>query len=392
MHPAIFNLGFRPFFTGACIFAVISIAYWLSIYLGGIPVNFVNLSPFQWHAHEMIYGYSLAVISGFLLTAVKNWTSQQTPHDGLLAALFSLWLLARLTWLFDAWLLDTSLIKLAAFFDLTFVLALMTAISLPIIRTKKWRQLAILTKLILLGTGNLMFYLGLFGYINDGVHLAIYGGLYLIIGLILTIGRRLIPFFIKLGVDSTTEPYNVRWLDLLSLVFFLVFFISELFLDIFWLPSLATTVLSITTTIRIIGWYTPGIWKTPLLWSLLLSLGFIDLGFIFIILRDWFSVSPYLATHAFGVGGIGVITMGMMARVTIGHTGRNLKSPPAILPYSLGLLLIGTLIRVVMPIFDEGHYTLWLGLSGGCWLLSFTTFCYAFLPILSQPRIDQKYG
>lgn len=386
-HPALFNLGFRPFFSGACVFAAISIAYWLNIYLGSASLSLIGLSSFQWHAHEMIYGYGLSVIAGFLLTAVKNWTGLPMPQGHTLAAVFALWVMARLTWIIDA-----SFIQLAAFFDLTFILSLIFVIARPIIATKQWRQLAVLSKLILLGIGNLFFYLGVLGYSDSGIHLAIYGGLYLVIGLILTIGRRVIPFFVENGVGYPVQLYNSRLIDISSLLFFLVFFFSELFLQIPWLSRLAAAAMFVITTVRIIGWYTPGIWKTPLLWSLYAALGFIDLGFILFATREWTLISPYLSLHAFGVGGIGVMTMGMMARVSIGHTGRNLKTPPRVIPYCLALLVAGVIIRVLLPAVFKQYYSAWIILSGSCWVLGFTLFAYAFLPILSQPRPDHKYG
>lgn len=385
--PALFNLGFRPFFSGACLLAAITIAYWLSIYSGMTSLTLSGISPFQWHAHEMIYGYALAVIAGFLLTAVKNWTGLQMPHGRGLAAIFMLWILARVSWMFSP-----SSIYLAAFFDLGFIAVLIYAIARPIILAKQWRQMAILSKLLLMGIGNVMFYLGALGYSDGGIELAIYGGLYLVIGLILTIGRRVIPFFIERGVGYPVQLFNSRWIDISSLVFFLLFFVSELFLDLPWLSQLLAAAMFVVTTVRIIGWYTPGIWKTPLLWSLFIALGFIDLGFLLFATREWTMISPYLPTHAFGVGGIGVITMGMMARVSIGHTGRNLQTPPWVVPYCLGLLVIGTVIRVLLPVFFAEHYSLWIAISGSCWVLGFALFAYAFVPILSQPRPDQKYG
>ena len=185
-HPAIFNLGFRAFFAGASIFSCISIACWLTIYAGMNDIfssnaifsffGFKNLSPFQWHAHEMIYGYSLAVIAGFLLTAVKNWTGLQTTHGYPLAILFSIWALARIFWLAgEQWLL------IAALFDMTFICALIIAVASPIFATKQWRQMAILSKLFLLAFGNLAFYLDAFSNFENGIRIGLYGGLYLVI-------------------------------------------------------------------------------------------------------------------------------------------------------------------------------------------------------------------
>jgi uncharacterized protein involved in response to NO len=146
------------------------------------------------------------------------------------------------------------------------------------------------------------------------------------------------------------------------------------------------------TTVRIIGWYTPGILKMPLLWSLFVALIFIDLGFLLFAAQGWMSISPYLATHTFAVGGIGFMTMRMMARASIGHTGRSLKTLPRLLPCCLGLLLLGATIRVILPIMFGQYYSLWISLSGICWVIAFILFAYAFLPILSRPRPDQKDG
>jgi len=386
-HPTLFNLGFRPFFMGASLFAIFSIGYWLRFNQGFFPLNLSSLSPFQWHAHEMVFGYSLAVIVGFLLTAVKNWTGQQTPHGLPLIALFSLWLIARVLWLYSE-----DVIFFAAIFDLLFITLSIIAIAKPIIAAKKWRQLAILSKLIFLGAANLVFYLSALNYIENQVHLSIYAGLYLIIGLILTIGRRIIPLFVQSGVSETITLFNAKWLDISSLLCFLTFFISVLFFTNSAIPQIAASLMVIITTIRIIGWYTPGVWKSPLLWSFYIALFFIDIGFLLFALSVPLQISPFLSTHAFAVGGIGVITMGMMARVSIGHTSRNLQKPPARLFYSLILLTLAAIVRVLIPVFTDYSYFVWVNISGVLWLLSFTLFCSTFVPIWTQPRLDNKYG
>ena len=116
---AVLNLGFRPFFLGAAIFAVVSMMLWMDVYVFQLPLSIARISSFQWHAHEMIYGFTIAVIAGFLLTAVKNWTGIQTLHGFSLLGLFALWALPRVLFLFG-----TPLIFVAGFFDMLFVLCL----------------------------------------------------------------------------------------------------------------------------------------------------------------------------------------------------------------------------------------------------------------------------
>jgi len=222
---ALFNLGFRPFFLGASVFSVVSVFLWMGVFVFQLPLQFKGINMYQWHAHEMVYGYSVAVISGFLLTAVKNWTGEQTLYGPGLCGLFLIWVVARILFLFG-----TSFIFIAAFFDMLFMLCLISAIAYPIVKTRQWRQTGILAKLILLTIGNGLFYLGAAGMIEQGIYWGIYGGLLLIIGLILTLGRRVIPFFIEGGVSYPVHLVNYKWIDRSSLVLLLAFFIFFVFI------------------------------------------------------------------------------------------------------------------------------------------------------------------
>ncbi|MFB3100245.1 MAG: NnrS family protein, partial [Gammaproteobacteria bacterium] len=321
---ALFNLGFRPFFLGASIFSVVSVFLWMGVFVFQLPLQFKEINMYQWHAHEMVYGYSVAVIAGFLLTAVKNWTGEQTLYGPGLCGLFLLWVVARILFLFG-----TSFIFIAAFFDMLFMLCLIAAIAYPIVKTRQWRQTGILAKLILLTLGNGLFYLGAAGLIEQGIYWGIYGGLLLIIGLILTLGRRVIPFFIEGGVGYPVHLVNYKWIDRLSLVLLLAFFIFFVFIGNRQISATISLALFLITTIRLFGWHTPGIWKKPLLWSLFISFIFIDIGFLLFAVSDLLNQPIMLAFHAFSYGGIGIVTLAMMSRVSLGHTGRNIQSPPA---------------------------------------------------------------
>lgn len=143
----------------------------------------------------MLYGYGMAVVAGFLLTAVKNWTGVQTLHGKSLMALFALWCAARVLFLFG-----TSLLVWAALADMLFGLFLIIAIAQPIIRAKQWQQLAVVTKVLFLWIGNLVFYLGCYGLLANGMLYAINGAVLLFISLILMIGRCVIPFLLSVAL------------------------------------------------------------------------------------------------------------------------------------------------------------------------------------------------
>ena len=383
----VFNLGFRVFFLGAAIYSVIAILFWTGIYSFNIALPLNGLSSFQWHAHEMIYGYSLAVIIGFLLTAVKNWTGIQTVHGLPLALIFSLWLIARLLFLFG-----TLFINIALVFDLLFIFSAIIAVAHPVIQAKNWKQLGILAKLILFFVFNVLFYMGYIGILEQGLNWGIYGGLYLVTGLILTISGRVVPFFTERGVGYEVKLYNPKWTTLSGLLIFLVFFVSELFLQNQILSSIAAAALFLVYSIRLIGWYTKGIWTKPLLWSLHLSLLFINFGFLLFALSYVLDISKYIAIHALAYGGIGIITLAMMARVSLGHTGRNINEPPVTVKYLLGIILLGSIVRIIFPLFFVEQYLLWIISSQVLWLIAFLLFVITYAPMFIRSRTDGQFG
>ena len=384
---ALFNLGFRPFFLGASVFSVVSVFLWMGVFVFQLPLQFKGINMYQWHAHEMVYGYSVAVIAGFLLTAVKNWTGEQTLYGPGLCGLFLIWVVARILFLFG-----TSFIFIAAFFDMLFMLCLISAIAYPIVKTRQWRQTGILAKLILLTIGNGLFYLGAAGMIEQGIYWGIYGGLLLIIALILTLGRRVIPFFIEGGVGYPVQLVNYKWIDRSSLVLLLAFFIFFVFIGNRQISATISLALFFITTIRLFGWHTPGIWKKPLLWSLFISFIFIDIGFLLFAVSDLLNHSITLSFHAFSYGGIGIVTLAMMSRVSLGHTGRNIQSPPKVLTLSFVLLVVGGLFRILLPIIDMNHYVTWILLSQILWSVAYLIFVIAYARILIKPRIDGQFG
>lgn len=384
---ALFNLGFRPFFLGAGLFAVISVALWLAYFLNLFILPAGPISSFQWHAHEMIYGYAMAVIAGFLLTAVTNWTGLPTLSGIKLALLFSLWAAARL--LFS---LGEPYLLAAGICDLLFATVLLVVLSRPIIQSKQWKQFAVVAKVLLMALCNLLFFLGVYGYIDDGLLWGIYGGLYTLVGLILTIGRRVLPFFIERGTDKPGHLFNSRWLDISSLFAVLAFFISELILKNLAFSAYLALFIALVNGIRLIGWHRTGIWKKSLLWSLYLSFWFICFGFLLFAASYFLNTPKYLAIHALAYGGIGLATLSMMSRVTLGHTGRDVSSPPKAIGFTFGLFLSGAVIRVVLPLFDAFNYLTLIKVSQLLWIIAFVIFTAIYLPMLVKARGDGKPG
>jgi uncharacterized protein involved in response to NO len=384
---ALFNLGFRPFFLGASIFAVISMTTWMLVYFSYVSISVENISISQWHAHEMLYGYGMAVVAGFLLTAVKNWTGIPTAFGKPLMALFALWSAARVLFLFGS-----AILPWAASADLLFGLMLIVAIAMPIVKAKQWGQLAVVSKLIFLWVGNIVFYLGCFGILTSGMQYAINGAVLLFISLILMIGRRVIPFFIERGTETRVQLKQYKWLDISILVFFVALFINAIFIQIPYLSAIFAWMLFALNGYRLFNWHTAGIWRVSLLWSLYLSAWFINFGFLFCGLQAKSGSFTILTLHMFTIGGIGLMTLSMMSRVALGHTGRDVRMPSRWLRLAFAGLVVSVLFRVVVPMFTSQFYMGWMLLAAILWIMSFAIFVVIYTPILLKPRADGAFG
>ncbi|HYQ72966.1 MAG TPA: NnrS family protein [Gammaproteobacteria bacterium] len=386
-YSAVLNAGFRPFFTVAAVYSVLATAGWLGAWLSGLAWPGGSLAAMTWHAHEMVFGYAMAVVAGFLLTATRNWTGVQTLRGVPLLLLACCWLAARILLALG----DGVPLSWAAVADCLFNALLLAAIACPVIRVRQYRQIGILSKVALLLLANLLFYAGMLGLLPQGARAGLYTGIYMLLALILVMARRVLPFFIEKGL-GVPELRNRTWLDVSSLVLFLVFWIADV-----WRPDSAFVavlagLLCALHGLRLAGWYHPGLLRQPLLWVLFLAYLALVLGFALKAGVYLFGLSPMAALHAFTYGGIGLFTLGMMVRVTLAHTGRDISRPPAGVAAMFGMLVAGTLLRVLLPLLDPLHQTLWMVLAGCFWLVPFGMFLMIFVPMLLQPRIDGQPG
>ena len=399
-HP-ILNLSFRVFFSAAAVFAIVMMVVWSFVFTGHTDIDAQVLNPLYWHGHEMIYGYALAVVAGFLLTAVKTWTGVMMPHGYSLLAIFACWLLARLGWLAfgfgitiagsSAWLLYA-----AALFDLLFVGSMAFVIFRAVLQVKQYKQMGILAKLALLTLGNGLCYWGIISADMAITRVGIYLGFYLIIGLVLTIGRRVVPFFIERGLSGdgtgTITLRNSKVQDIASLAFFFAFFLVDLFYPNKYLLTITALGVAVVNIIRLLGWYNHGIWQKPLLWSLYIAFLGMCLSFLLYALQPWLGYAHSIALHGLAIAGVGMMTVAMMTRVSLGHTGRSIHQPPKTVNAMYILMVLVFISRVLLPLVDMSHYLLWIMVAQGAWIACFVLFCVSYLPMLARPRPDGLFG
>lgn len=385
--PPMFRLAFRPFFLFGSLFSVMALLLWAT-YLTNSSLPWQPYGNWLWwHGHEMLFGFGTAIIVGFLLTAIQNWSGIPGLSGWPLAGLFGLWVLGRILLLFPVApasfiaIIDSLFLPLAAYM-----------LARPIVAAKLWRNLMFIPLLLLLAWTNGHSHYRL---MNGGMlSLPDTQTTILIITLIIVImGGRVIPFFTA-NATRTQKPNPLLSLELLSIVT----------LGVATLYSLVTGNLSpepgigilflvsaVANLLRMGRWQGKLTLGNPLLWSLHLSylLIVISLGLLGAF-HFGLNIPLSSALHGLTIGGIGLMVLAMISRVSLGHTGRMLQVGIWI-TLGYGALAISAILRVVAPLLLNDPSTLYL-ISISCWGFSYLSFVIIYWPVLTQPRVDGRPG
>jgi uncharacterized protein involved in response to NO len=382
----VFKLGFRPFYLLAAIFAVSALPVWLAIYFGIIPAS-AYLSGVAWHSHEMVFGFAIAVISGFLLTAVRNWTGLPTPSGGPLAALALLWVSGRL-------LLLLGPPMLAELVDFAFLPALAVAVAIPIARSRNVRNFKVLAVLGGLMIANGGFHLAQLGVLPSAFsRISIITALDVIVILIAIVAGRVIPAFIGNAVPAARPKtiYAVEVAAILPLLIILVLGPGSFWISVpvsIWIGLLL--IAAAAHIVRLLLWDPFQTRHNALLWMLPVAYAWVPIA---LLLRAGAAV-PTLgipasaAFHALTIGAIASLMVAMMTRSALGHTGRVLKAGPIEISTFL-MLQAAAIVRVVPGIIWPQHYQAYVIGSATLWSLAFAIFIMGYWTILTRPRIDE---
>jgi len=378
---ALWNLGFRPFYLLASIFSVFSVLLWAAQFSGLVPA--VYLSDPLWHGHEMLFGYTTAIIAGFLLTAVRAWTNQPTPSGMPLMGLAALWVAGRV-------LVLTPFAMTSAIANAAFPIAVGLAIAIPLWQSRNTRNYFFAGLLVVMGILIFTMHMAMQGRLALSPRLGLQLELDLVLFIMIVMGGRVIPMFTNNGIPGTNAIRHalVERIALGSVI--LLFAI-----DLLQLPQVVAAVIALTACLahawRLYLWKPWRTRATPLVWILHAAYAWIV---VYLLLRGLTSLgllAGSYAVHALTVGAIGGLTLGMMTRTARGHTGRLLVADGFERTMFL-LIQLAAVIRVFGGIASPGFYIASIQLSGVIWAVAFGLYAVRYWPVLTRPRLDGKPG
>ncbi|VVO21021.1 NnrS family protein [Pseudomonas fluorescens] len=380
------RLAFRPFFLAGCLLAVLAIPLWLAAFSGSMADWQPAGGWLGWHRHELLFGFGLAIIAGFLLTAVQTWTGRPGISGAPLAALTLLWLLARVAWLVNApW-------PVLALLELAFPLAVAALMGFTLWKVRQKRNYPIAVVLLLLAAADGLSLYGLVEGHEGWQRQGVLTGLWLVAAMMGLIGGRVIPFFIQRGLGKVEGVTPWPWLDWLLLIgspLVALSYAAGLALEPNLWVGLLFAALAAGHLVRLVRWHDRALWRVPLLWSLYLAYGWLAVACLGMALWHFgVPIHASLAVHCLTIGAMGGLVLAMIARVSLGHTGRPLE-PPCGMTLAFILLNLACLSRVVLVLFLPLP-ALWL--AGLCWALAFGLYAWRYGPMLLRGRVDGHPG
>lgn len=378
--PALLSYGFRPFFLLGSIWAGIEIVTWLAIFQGDLPLA-TAFSPRDWHVHELLFGYLPAIIAGFLLTAIPNWTGRLPLQGVPLAVLGLTWLAGRYVVTFSGalgWLGATIV-------DAAFLTLMTLAVMREIIAGKNLRNLKIAALLGLLALGNIAFHLE--AHFEGVAAYATRLGIAVVLMLIMVIGGRIIPSFTRnwlMRQKPGRLPAAFGRFDVACLVLSGVGLASWIVIPNDSLAGAALLAAAVANAARLGRWAGERTMSDRLVLILHVGYAFVPLGFLLSALAAFDVVAPSAGIHAWTVGAMGLLTLAVMSRASLGHTGRALVASPA-LQAVYAAALAAALTRIAAALLPELDGVL-LAAATVAWVAAFLGFAALYAPILCKAR------
>ncbi len=383
------SIGLRPFFLFAGLYGTFSVIIWVAVQQGGMSLP-DTFTPSLWHGHEMVYGFAMAAATGFLLTAVPNWTQSAPLNGPALGWLALLWLAGRVV----IWFSGVLPAIVVAGVDLLFIPVFIGVLLPGFIRSGQRRNLVFLAFLVVLFTGNLLIHLDSLGITEGmalpGLHLGVYG----FAVMLALLGGRLVPNFTANALRAQGVQADVRSVPAVEKASFALM-IGMIVAELAGAPELLTGALGlgagIALFLRMRYWHTAKTLKQPIVWILHLGHAWLALGFT---IKGVAALTGFIpessAIHALTVGAIGTMMLGVMSRAALGHTGHKLVTPKPVV-FSYILVPLAAVVRVAAPLGSTATAHTMVTVAGILWITAFGIFSLTYWRILTGPRADRTF-
>lgn len=379
--PAILSYGFRPFFLLGALYAGLSILAWLPMFAGELTLP-TAFALRDWHVHEMLYGFAGAVVAGFLLTAVPNWTGRLPLQGRPLLLLVAAWLAGRFAVALSAelgWLP-------AAILDVSFLALLTAALGREVIAGRNWRNLKILGVLTVMLLGNAVFHIE--AHLSGTAEYGVRVGIAATLTMVMLIGGRIIPSFTRnwlaaLGPGRMPVPYG-RF-DALSMMIAVAALLAWVVAPADPATGAALLIAGLSQAARLARWAGYRTWQNPLVFILHVAYAFVPLGFVLVGLSALSDISAAAGIHAWTAGAVGVMTLAVMSRASLGHTGRPLRAPVSV--QAVFILATGSVLARVCAALHPVWTAPLLATATVLWAAAFLGFSAIYWRVLTGPRL-----
>jgi len=378
--PALFSYGFRPFFFFGSVYAGVIILVWIPAFHGNLEL-FTVFAPRDWHVHEMLFGYIAAVVAGFLLTAVPNWTGRLPLQGWPLGILFSVWLAGRVAVSASVWIGWVS----AAAIDGAFLVLLAGAASREIIAGKKWSNLNVVAIISLFAIGNVAFHVE--AHVSGLAEYSTRATIAVVITLVSLIGGRIIPSFTRNWLAKRRPgrmPAPFGRFDTITVASSAVVLALWVARPLDRITGVLLMVCGCLHIVRLARWRGYRTFGDRLVLILHIAYAFVPGGFILTAVNAFDVIAPSAGIHAWTAGAIGTMTLAVMSRATLGHTGRKLEASIAL--HVIFAAVVAAALSRVCAVLEPEYMGPLLALAGGAWATAFLGFATAYSVAFWTPR------
>jgi uncharacterized protein involved in response to NO len=380
--PAILSYGFRPFFLFGAFYAGLALLMWLPMFEGRFELA-TSFSPMDWHIHEMLYGYIAAVVTGFLLTAIPNWTGR-LPLNGMpLLVLVAVWAAGRLAVAYSAvigW-------APAALIDVVFLMLVLAAAGREIVAGENWRNLRVLAIVAVFTLANVTFHIE--AHVQGETPYSQRLSLSAVILLVMLVGGRIVPSFTHnwlVRENPGRLPTSFDRFDAISIAVGALALVAWTAAPDSLVAGLLLIGAGLLNAARLVRWAGNRTVRDPLVLILHVAYAFVPLGFVLAgVTAVGADIPPSAGVHAWSVGAIGTMTLAVMTRATRGHTGRALEAPPSTqLLYAA--VILSAVLRILAALLPSlSQPLLWAAVVA--WVAAFWGFCGVYGPMILRPRL-----